>query len=320
MSALQEPLISVGMPVLNCEKTLELAIRSILRQICGEWELIVIDDGSTDRTVEIARSFSDRRVLVFANGVHKGLSERLNEAIHLSRGKYFARMDGDDVAYPERFDRQVRHLVEHPEVDLLGAGILVFKGSGCALGTRTIWRTHEEICRRPWAGFYLPHPTWMGRTRWFRQFLYRREAVRMEDHDLMLRAYRSSRFASLPEILVGYREDGFSLRKSIRGRCHCAKLLLRGSLEGSIGPFFVFRGVVAQTLKALVEIFAVVTFQTRGILRHRAIPVSARESVRWEQVWRELAGSEEGTMLPSLTLSCERRKNRRSQRVLGPLS
>src|SRR5579863_5206493 len=136
MNDVRTPLISVGMPVLNCEKTLELAMRSIVRQSRGDWALIVIDDGSTDHTVEIARSFSDPRVLVCADGLHTGLSERLNEAIQLSRGEYFARMDGDDVAYPERFERQVRYLEEHPEVDLLGAGILVFKGSGCALGTR----------------------------------------------------------------------------------------------------------------------------------------------------------------------------------------
>ena len=88
----------------------------------------------------------------------------MNETILLSAGKYFARMDGDDVAYPERLERQVRYLERHPQVDLLGTGILVFKADGNALGTRRIWRRHEEICRRPSAGFYLPHPTWMGKT------------------------------------------------------------------------------------------------------------------------------------------------------------
>jgi hypothetical protein len=111
----------------------------------------------------------------------------------------------------------------------------------------------------------------------------------MEDQELMLRTYRTSRFASMPEILVGYREDEFSLRKSIRGRYHFVKLLLSGSLTDPNCLFFVHRGVAAQLLKALVEIFAVATFQSRTILRHRALPVSAGESVRWEQVWRELA-------------------------------
>jgi glycosyltransferase involved in cell wall biosynthesis len=295
-----DPLISVGMPVLNCETTLELAIRSIVRQTRGEWELIIIDDGSRDRTVEICRSFADPRIRLLADGTHRGLSERLNEAIHLSKGKYFARMDGDDVAYPERFDRQVLYLEKHPDVDLLGAGILVFSGNGSALGTRTIWQTHEEICRRPWAGFYLPHPTWIGRTDWFRQSLYRPEAVRMEDQDLMLRTYRTSRFASMPEILLGYREDQFSLQKAIRGRYHFTKLFLSGSFANSQDRFFVLRGVAGQSLKAIAEIFAVIAFQTRRVLQHRALSVDARDSLRWEQVWRELANSEEGITFPNL--------------------
>jgi glycosyltransferase involved in cell wall biosynthesis len=300
MAALKYPLISVGVAVLNCETTLELAIRSILRQTHDEWELLLMDDGSTDRTVEIGRSFTDPRIRFFADGTHKGLSDRLNEAIRRSNGKYFARMDGDDVAYPERFERQIRYLHQHPEIDLLGAGILVFRGSGVALGTRTIRQTHEEICRTPWAGFYLPHPTWMGKTDWFRQILYRSQAVRMEDQDLLLRTHRTSRFASLPEILVGYREDQFSLRKALRGRYHFIKLFLGGAFAGSQGRFFALRGVAGQSLKAIAEIFAVMTFQTRTILRHRALPVDAQSSARWEQVWRELADSDSGIALPNL--------------------
>src|ERR1700747_664207 len=120
-----KPLVSVGMPVLNCERTLEVAIRSILQQTYENWQMVLVDDGSKDRTVEIARSFTDERSRVIADGFHRGLSARLNQAIILSMGEYFARMDGDDVSYPQRFDAQVRYLEEHPRVDLLGAGILV---------------------------------------------------------------------------------------------------------------------------------------------------------------------------------------------------
>lgn len=292
------PQISVGMAVRDCERTIELSIRSIERQSHRGWELLIIDDGSADRTVEIARSFADPRIRVFADGEHKGLARRLNEAIFLSTGEYFARMDGDDVAYPERFDRQVRYLEEHPEIDLLGAGIIVFRGNGCALGTRTIRQTHEEICRRPWAGFYLPHPTWMGKTGWFRRHLYRPEAVRMEDQELMLRTYRTSRFASVPERLVGYREDYFSLRKSITARYNFIKLFTTGPLRDRGGCFFSARGMAEHGLKAVVEIFAVITGQTSRILRHRALPVDVQDSNRWEQVWRELSNTQDGTSSP----------------------
>src|ERR1039458_2052600 len=96
------PLVSIGMPAFNCEKTLAVAIHSILNQTYSNWELLLMEDGSSDRTPEVAQSFSDPRISVFADQSHKGLVPRLNQAVAMSRGKYFARMDADDVAYPER--------------------------------------------------------------------------------------------------------------------------------------------------------------------------------------------------------------------------
>jgi glycosyltransferase involved in cell wall biosynthesis len=305
MNALGHSCVSIGMPVRNCERTLEMAIRSIVRQTYHNWELLIMDDGSTDKTVAIARRFGDTRIKVASDGVHRGLPTRLNEAISLSTGKYFARMDGDDVSYPERFARQIQYLEEHSEIDLLGAGILVFKGDGCVRGTRTIWQTHEEICGRPWAGFYLPHPTWMGKTNWFRKHCYQPEAVRMEDQELMLRTYRTSRFASLEEILVGYREDSFSLKKSLSSRVHFAKLLIGLPMQGRNNRFLALRGIVEHGLKAMIEIFAVSTGMPDQILRHRALPVNRGEEARWEKVWRSLVNSEPGGIAPELDVEVQ---------------
>ncbi len=283
------PLVSVGMPVRNCEQTLEMAIRSIQRQAYQEWELLLIDDGSTDKSMEIAMSFSDQRIRVVGGAIQRGISQRLNEAIAGSRGQYFARMDGDDVAYPERLERQVIYLEEHPEVDLLGAGILVFQGNGRALGTRTILQTHEEICKRPWAGFYLPHPTWMGRTAWFRKHTYRPGAIRMEDQDLMLRVYRTSRFASMPDILVGYREDTFNLEKALTGRYHFVKLLAGSSHAMENNRSMAWRGVAEHALKAFVEVFAAATGLNYRVLRHRALPLESSDLRRWQEVWEAVS-------------------------------
>ena len=304
-NASQLPLVSVGMPVLNCERTLEIAIRSILQQTHKNWQMVLVDDGSTDRTVEIARSFTDERIRVIADGFHRGLSARLNQAIILSMGEYFARMDGDDVSYPQRFEAQARYLEEHPGVDLLGAGILVFNGNGRAFGIRKIWQRHEQICRRPWAGFYLPHPTWMGKNAWFRKHLYRPQAVRMEDQDLMLRTYETSQFASLPEILVGYREDTFCLRKALSGRLHFVKLLAGDSLLSRNRRFITWRGVAEHSLKALVELFAVETGLTYRILRHRALPANKEDLDQWQQVWRALADPDSVAMPPPVGSAAE---------------
>src|SRR6516164_1614607 len=160
---MSSPLVSIGMPAFNCEETLAVAIRSILSQSCEDWELLVMEDGSGDGTLEVARSFSDSRISVISDASHKGLVARLNQAVEISLGKYFARMDADDVAYPERFERQVEYLERHPQVDLVGCHMLMFRDGGIAFGCRLTPENHEVICDQPASGFRIAHATLMGR-------------------------------------------------------------------------------------------------------------------------------------------------------------
>ena len=279
-----DTLVSIGMPVYNCEKTIVPAIQSILNQTFSSWELLLMDDGSTDQTLAAARSFSDSRIHVFADGLHLGLVARLNQAIDLSRGSYFARMDGDDISYPERLRLQVEYLEQHLEIHLLAGGVLIFGCSGEILGTRATPTTHSDICRRPSSGFYFAHPTWMGRTAWFREHRYRGEAVRCEDQDLLLRTYESSRFAALPDIVLGYREEELSLKKLLVGRSSFAQSVARKAiLERNYGIAVV--AVVLQILKGFVDFVAISTRLKYRILRHRAMDVGKSETQRWQNVW-----------------------------------
>lgn len=213
MKPRQDPLVSIALPVYQAEKTLGRAIRSIIYQTYLNWELLVIDDGSTDNSPSIARSFTDSRIKVFSDGKRKGISSRLNQAVELSNGKYFGRMDADDVSFPERLQRQVEFLEEHPCVDLLGTGILLYSGQGVVKGIMPVKQRHEDICKRPWWGFYLPHPTWLGKREWFSKYKYRPEADKAEDQDLLFRSFTESRFACLPQVLLGYREEPRRLKK-----------------------------------------------------------------------------------------------------------
>src|SRR5512135_470595 len=196
MEEASQPLVSIGMPVRNNEATLALAIRSILEQTYTNWELLLIDDGSSDGTLRVMRGFTDERIRIFSDGLSLGLPDRLNQAIDASRGEYFAKMDGDDVSYPRRLERQVDYLRHHPEVDLVGAWAMVFGRDGTALGKRAGAEDHEAICARPWSGFPLGQPTFFGRIGFFRRYRYRPSAVRCEDQDLLLRAFCDSRFAN----------------------------------------------------------------------------------------------------------------------------
>ena len=278
-----EPLVSIGMSVFNCGKTLVPTIQSLLNQTYKNWELFLIDDGSTDNTLLLARCFDDSRIKVISDGINMRLAVRLNQAIALSRGKYFARMDGGDIAFPERLAAQVRYLEDHPDIDLVASRIIIFSGEGSVIGSYIFRETHEEICRHPWASFYLPHPTWMGRIEWFRAHRYREDMDKAQDEELLLRTYRNSHFACIPDILLGYRKDSLSLNAILHTRyCLSLALLKRAYLDKH--PRMAV-GVLEHALKALLEIFSITTGLNYRILRHRALPVEQGEVVRWEHVW-----------------------------------
>ncbi|WP_414586014.1 glycosyltransferase family 2 protein [Scytonema sp. PCC 10023] len=282
-----QQLVSIGMPVFNCEKTLISAVKSILNQTYSNWELILIDDGSNDKTLEIAKSFQDSRIKVIADGLNQQLPSRLNQAIAMSRGKYFARMDGDDISYPQRLQVQVEYLEKHPYIDLLGTGTMIFHSNGEARGKSLVKQSHAEICYHPWRGFGMTHPTWMGKIEWFRKYQYQPQAIRIEDQEILLRSYRNSRFACIPDILYGYRVESLSLKKSLSSRYYHSLFLMQKALAEKR---FVFAyGMLQQIPKALVDIFAVATGLDFKILRHRAgIPVETAELIQWRQVWNQL--------------------------------
>lgn len=115
----EPPLVTVAMPVYNAGKYLRLAVLSIVRQTFTNWELLVIDDGSTDNALQDIADIDDARIRIFRDGGNRGLAARLNEAADMARGRYLARMDQDDVSYPERFARQLAALQNDPELDLV---------------------------------------------------------------------------------------------------------------------------------------------------------------------------------------------------------
>ena len=279
-----DPIVSIGMPVFNCESTLDQAIQSILQQTYYNWELILIDDGSQDKTVAVANRYQDRRIRIIVDGKNKRLAARLNQAVRESRGKYFARMDADDIAYPSRLKTQVQFLEDHPEIDLVGSRVMIFSGKGRIIGTYPFKKNHAGICSRPWAGFYLPHPTWMGNTGWFRQNPYNISTPKAQDQELLLKTYEHSRFACLPKILLGYRKSKLSLKTLLTGRYYYSRMLIQKAVNEK-QYFFAF-GVLEQMVKFMVETFAITTGLNYSVLQHRAVSVSMRESKIWEKVWK----------------------------------
>ncbi len=115
------PLLSVVLPVYNGEKYLPNAIDSILNQSFRDFELIIVDDGSTDRTKDIIASYTDQRIIRIINNKNEGIVHSRNAGLRLARGKYYAPFDADDVAHPSKFERQITFLENHPEYSMIGS-------------------------------------------------------------------------------------------------------------------------------------------------------------------------------------------------------
>lgn len=248
--------VSVILPVFNAQKTLLLAVDSIRNQSFQDWELLILDDASTDDSLRIVRSIEDKRIRVVLQGQTPGLAARLNQGIDLAQGKYIARMDADDIAFPDRLARQVEFLESHPEVDLVGTRAVAFRDDGSVIGLLPFAQDHDEICARPWNNIPLAHPTWMGRTEWFQQHRYAMpECQRAEDQELLLRACRASTFACLPNVLLAYRQGPFSARRTLTGRTSLLRAQTRHFLRrGEIG--FWVRALALYGIKSMVDLGA----------------------------------------------------------------
>lgn len=290
-----DALITIAMPVYNADRYLRPAVLSILRQTMPRWRLIIIDDGSSDGAVDSIRDLCDPRIEILRDGSNKGLAARLNEAIDLARSPYFGRMDQDDISYPERLARQLEMLERNPELDLVTVRCLAIDGDDELVGVAPCALTHEAICARPWLGFYLVHPTWLGRTEWFRKHRYASPGPYFcEDQELLLRSFRTSRFATSAETLFAYRvRDRINWSKSIRTRKTLLGLQLAHFAKERNPVFACFSlaaycgRVVLDSLQAVIQ-----GFGATGSLRHTAARPDDEARARWESVRQSLRGVE----------------------------
>jgi glycosyltransferase involved in cell wall biosynthesis len=283
----QTPRVSVAMSFRDSSATLTAAIQSILTQTFQDFELLLCDDDSSDDSLAIAKSFAGPRVFVWSDGVHKGLGGRLNECISRARGEYFVRMDADDISYPERIQKEVDFLDAHPEIDVVGTYAMVFKDGGEIIGKVTGPTEHAAIVRNPLRNFPLWHPTWAGRTIWFQKHRYNADAPPVEDQEILYRAYPTSRFAVIPEIMLGYRQNGLHVKKIFKMRRYWWRAV-GWHLHGFSGFLKRIQLAAILSTKVTVECAAIWTGLNYRVLRHRGHPMTQQEIAAWENVWHSL--------------------------------
>jgi glycosyltransferase involved in cell wall biosynthesis len=199
------PLVSVILPVYNCERYLFQAVECILTQSLQDFELILINDGSTDRSGEIAAAIPDPRIRYYSNPKNLGLVETLNRGLSLSQSELIARMDGDDLSLPNRLEEQYRYLSENPRVGVLGTAIQIIDPQGKPLRT---WRFPSDPVHLRWTLIFtnpVAHPTVMMRRSLVAQVGGYRD-YEAEDIDLWERLCQITDMDNLPAVLVKLRK------------------------------------------------------------------------------------------------------------------
>jgi glycosyltransferase involved in cell wall biosynthesis len=199
-----DPCVSVVLPVYNVANYVEATIASILRQTFTDFELLVIDDCSTDETAAKVQSIDDPRLRFIQNDCNLGRAGTDNAALPYVRGKYLAKMDGDDICHRERLAHQVAHLEHHPEVNVVGSWMQNF-GTSNYLNLYPTDPSATQVLTL----FTLPigNPSVMLRMDLFREGMMRYDETlrQTEDYDFFARYVRELRVATLPEPLIRYR-------------------------------------------------------------------------------------------------------------------
>lgn len=213
------PAVSIVLPVYNAAAYVAEAVESMLAQTFGDFELIILNDGSADGSRDVLAGYRDARIRV-VDQPHRGLVETLNRGIREARGEWVARMDADDASLPARLALQMQYLRDHPETGLLGGFVSTTDDTGRVLAdVVTFPRTHEEIWRalgrRPWV---LCHPTVVFRREWaIEAGLYDPAYRHAEDAEFFARFMTRRRAANLPEVVLKYRLRPDAVSSEFRG-------------------------------------------------------------------------------------------------------
>ncbi|SEL59227.1 glycosyltransferase family 2 protein [Parapedobacter koreensis] len=205
------PLVTIAIPFYNNKETLLDAIKSVYAQTFNDWELLLLNDGSTDGSLQLVEHIKDPRVRLVDDRENRGLVYRLNQVSELAKGQYIARMDADDLMMPDRIAKQVAFMVRYPETDLVDTAAYTIDTSNKPIGKRgalPIRNTPKDVLKHA----LLLHASILGRKEWFRNNPYDPAYVRAEDYELWCRTYKFSNFKRIPEYLYIIREGRVNIK------------------------------------------------------------------------------------------------------------
>lgn len=202
MKQLSPPLISVVLPVYNCALYIQEALDSIFSQTIQDFEIIIIDDCSTDDTVKIVQSIDDNRINLILKKENKGLIDSLNIGFKVAKGKYLARMDGDDISLPNRFQKQLKILENNSDIKACGCWLQEFGYSNKVI---THKENHNEIVSRLLLSCSMSLCSVMLDREWVNDYKFDKMKLHVEDYDFWAKMAWSGKFYNIQKILYNYR-------------------------------------------------------------------------------------------------------------------
>lgn len=283
------PAVTIGLPIYNNRRTLPEALASIFAQTFEDWELIAVNDGSTDGSLELLQQVRDPRVRLISDGKRRALAARLNQIAREAQGRFLARMDGDDVMHPRRLEVQAGKLSSQHDLLLVGSAAYVIDSASRLIGKRKVSIASPNARSVLRARGFLVHPSVCGQTAWFRDNPYSEApwCERSQDLDLWVRTVDriGERFYHSPEPLLFYRNESFDYakyRKNMRAARHVAARYGMSSM-GLVRTVTLLGRLWA--LQALYRGSSLAGFADRLVSR-RFVPLNSRETTEAELALR----------------------------------
>ncbi|GFZ42239.1 glycosyltransferase family 2 protein [Bacteroides nordii] len=273
---MNNPLVTIGIPFFNGGVYLKYAILSVLNQTYWNWELILINDGSTDNSLDIIANFSDDRIKIINDGMQLGLPTRLNQLSKMANGLFYARMDADDIMHYNRIERQVHYLLTHPDIDVIGTHSYIIDAQNKVVGKSKKQISYPKTVIDILSGGAFIHPSVMGYVRWFREHPYDSQLLRMQDLALWIDTVLDSNFFILPDNLLFYRAVGVpTLSRYLSTQSFFRKYILDIFLRKR--TFLAYKLYLLSCIKSLVYLLFSLFKQSDRIIKKRYTSISKED-------------------------------------------
>jgi glycosyltransferase involved in cell wall biosynthesis len=270
------PKVTVLMPIYNSERYVRYALESILDQRYIDFELLIIDDCSTDGSAEVLQSYDDSRIRIMTNAQNIGLTRSLNKGLRYARGEYVARLDSDDIALPMRLQKQATYLDQHPEVGLVATGVELIDERGRATGSHVPHLSSERIYH--FLIFYncIFHSSVMFRLEVAKNLGGYDEAFELaEDADLWYRISRISRIAMCDEILTKLRD-------------HPSSISNKHKIEQDRVALQIYARNLVDLMQQPVDLKKLICFHNEGFVARRPLVINAESLVELTEVYKRI--------------------------------